>query len=160
MILSSTPKSGTTWLKALSFAIMTRSSCDESTIPLLTKTAHDLVPFLEYIVGSNVQTSDLDVPLVATHIPYTSLPKSIINSSCKIVYICSDPKDVFVSQWHFAHKLSATTGKASAMEDLQLEDAFEFFCEGLSIFGPYWEDHVLGYWRASLESLENTISKV
>ena len=28
---------------------------------------------------------------------------------------------------------------------------FEFFCEGLSIFGPYW-DHVLGYWRASLES--------
>ncbi|KAK7850507.1 flavonol sulfotransferase-like, partial [Quercus suber] len=161
VILSSTPKSSTTWLEAPSFAIITRSSCDESTNPLLTKMAHDLVPFLEFIVGSNVQTLDLDVPLVAeeilaTHIPYTSLPKSIINSCYKIVYICSDPKDVFVSQWHFAHKLSATTAKASAREDLHLEDAFEFFCGGLSPYGPYW-DHLLGYWRASLESPEKIL---
>nr|POE62655.1 flavonol sulfotransferase-like [Quercus suber] len=112
VILSSTLNSTITWLEALSFAIMTRSSCDESTNPLLTKMAHDLVPFLEFIVGSNVQTLDLDVPLVATHVPYTSLPKSIINSCCKVVYICSDPKDVFVSQWHFAYKLSATIAKA------------------------------------------------
>ena len=37
------------------------------------------------------------------------------------------------------------------MEDLHLGDAFMNFCEGLSSSGPYW-DHVLGYWRASLES--------
>ena len=41
--------------------------------------------------------------------------------------------------------------EASPMKEIHLRDAFEFFCEGLSIFGPYW-DHVLGYWRASLES--------
>ncbi|KAK7823800.1 flavonol sulfotransferase-like [Quercus suber] len=143
VILSSTLNSTITWLEALSFAIMTRSSCDESTNPLLTKMAHDLVPFLEFIVGSNVQTLDLDVPLVATHVPYTSLPKSIINSCCKVVYICSDPKDCY-------HR------KSSAMEDLHLEDAFEFFCEGLSSYGPYW-DHLLGYWRASLESPEKIL---
>ena len=132
------------------------TSCDESTNPLLTRMAHNLVPFLEIRVGSNMQMLDLDAPLVATHIPYTSLPKSIINSSCKIVYICRDPKDGFVSQWHFAHKLSATTAEALAIEDLHLEDAFEFFCEGLSPYGPYW-DHLLGYWRASLESQERIL---
>ncbi|RZC86387.1 hypothetical protein C5167_030467 [Papaver somniferum] len=33
---------------------------------------------------------------------------------------------------------------------LLIEDAFKFFCDGVSEFGPYW-DHVLGYWKASLE---------
>ena len=65
-------------------------------------------------------------------------------------------KDVFVSQWHFAHKLSATTAKAWAVEDLHLEDAFEIFCEGLSPYGPYGVC-LLGYWRASLESLERIL---
>ena len=31
-----------------------------------------------------------------------------------------------------------------------------YFCEGLSSSGPYW-DHVLGYWRASLESPERIL---
>ncbi|CAN1296890.1 Cytosolic sulfotransferase 5 [Linum perenne] len=31
-----------------------------------------------------------------------------------------------------------------------IEDGFEQFCLGFSIAGPYW-DHVLGYWKASLE---------
>ncbi|KAL8210936.1 hypothetical protein R6Q57_005373 [Mikania cordata] len=36
------------------------------------------------------------------------------------------------------------------MEDAPFEEAFEEFYQGLSNFGPYW-DHVLGYWKASLE---------
>ncbi|KAK4567949.1 hypothetical protein RGQ29_003638 [Quercus rubra] len=75
VILSSLPKSGTTWLKALTFAILTRSSF-------------------------GVQTS--------------------------------------------------------TMEGLDLKEAFELFCEGVSIAGPYW-NNVLGYWRASLESPERTV---
>ena len=47
IFLSIAPKSGTTWLKALSFAIITRSHFDESTNPLLIGLAHDLVRFLE-----------------------------------------------------------------------------------------------------------------
>ena len=156
VILSSAPKSGTTRLKALSFAVMTRSHFDEPASPLLTRLAHDCVPFLESEVRSNPQNLDLDVPLLATHIPYTSLPKSIIDSGCKIVYICRDPKDVFVSLWHFLRKMNPKAMDASALEDLHLEDAFEFFCEGFSSFGPYW-DHVLGYWRASLESPEKVL---
>ena len=57
--------------------------------------------------------------------------------------------------WHFNHKMSAKE-EVSAMKDLPLEDAFEFFCEGLTPSGPY-RDHLLGYWRASLESPENIL---
>ena len=87
---------------------------------------------------------------------HTFLTKSVINYSYKIVYICRDPKDVFVSLWHFSNKLSPKGMEASPMKEIHLRDAFEFFCEGLSIFGPYW-DHVLGYWRASLESPERIL---
>ena len=55
VILSSLPKSGTTWLKVLSFAILTRSSFDESTSPLLRTFSYDCVPFLELEIWSNPQ---------------------------------------------------------------------------------------------------------
>ncbi|KAL4629301.1 hypothetical protein ACB092_05G296000 [Castanea dentata] len=133
VILSSASKSG---------AIMTRFHFNESTSPLLTRLSHDCVPYLEFKLSSNSQKLDLDVPLVATHIPYTSLPKPVMNSSCKIVYLCRDLKDVFVSLWHFSNKLSPKGMEASPTKEIHLRDAFALFCEGLSIFGPYW-DHVL-----------------
>ncbi|MCL7025473.1 hypothetical protein MKW94_013054 [Papaver nudicaule] len=34
---------------------------------------------------------------------------------------------------------------------LSIDEAFEFFCKGVSQFGPFW-DHVLGYWKESLEN--------
>ncbi|KAL6012789.1 hypothetical protein ACLOJK_003278 [Asimina triloba] len=37
-----------------------------------------------------------------------------------------------------------------------LEDAFEMFCAGVFICGPYW-DHVLEYWKASLENPEKVL---
>ena len=55
VILSSLPKSGTTWLKVLSFAILTRSSFDESASPLLRTFSYDCVPFLELEIWSNPQ---------------------------------------------------------------------------------------------------------
>jgi hypothetical protein len=87
IILSSTPKSGTTWLKALSFAIVTRSSFNASTNPLLTTMPHECVPSMEGDLAQNSFHRNLDTPLIGTHVPYTSLPKSIIDSRCKIVYI-------------------------------------------------------------------------
>ena len=81
IILSSTPKSGTTWLKALSFAIVTRSSFDASTNPLLTTMPHECVLSLESDLAHNSFYRNLDTTLVGTHVPYTSLPKSIIDSS-------------------------------------------------------------------------------
>ncbi|WVZ86475.1 hypothetical protein U9M48_033243 [Paspalum notatum var. saurae] len=47
--------------------------------------------------------------------------------------------------WQFANKSRAKYGQ----ELMPIETAVEFFCDGLTPFGPYW-DHVLGYWRAHL----------
>jgi hypothetical protein len=156
MIVSSAPKTGTTWLKALCFAIVTRSHYDDSTNPLLTTMPHECVLSLEGDLAHNSYLRNDNIPLVSTHVSYTSLPKSIIDSSCKIIYICRDPKDAFVSLWHFVRNGSPKGVESCCKEQLCLEDAFELFCEGISIFGPYW-DNVLGYWKASLESPEKIL---
>ncbi|KAK6925168.1 Sulfotransferase domain [Dillenia turbinata] len=139
IVLATPQKGGTTWLNALAFAIVTRDQFNGSTSPLLTNVSHDCVRPLGLPSPREVPKTPL---LGAVHTPYVSLPKSILASGCKIVYMCREPKDLFVSQWHFQRSLSK--------EKVSLEEAFQLFCEGLSPYGPYW-DHVLGYWKASLE---------
>ncbi|XP_072963191.1 flavonol sulfotransferase-like [Typha angustifolia] len=152
LILTSYPKSGTTWLKALLFATVHRKSNVNPTSPhpLETLSPHQCIPFLETQVYTNNQIPNLDsLPsprLFATHIPFGSLPESIPGSNCKIIYICRDPKENLISWWHFNNKLRAYAN----MEPSPLEVTFEFFCNGASIFGSLW-DHVLGYWKEHLE---------
>ncbi|KAA8537352.1 hypothetical protein F0562_026961 [Nyssa sinensis] len=76
LILATIPKSGTTWLKALAFAIVTRKRfavMKNHFHPSLTSNPHDLVPFLEYMLYANNQIPDLSgLPsprLFATHVP-------------------------------------------------------------------------------------------
>ncbi|XWS37246.1 hypothetical protein CRYUN_Cryun19dG0027000 [Craigia yunnanensis] len=154
IILCSAPKTGTTWLKSLTFAIITRTSFDDSTSPLLSKMPHDCVPFLEVdlVHSSGLDNRDPGIPLLATHMPYSSLPRSIIDSGCKIVYICRDPKDAFVSLYHFVSRQK----EFKNIETLPLDEAFELYCEGVSSYGPYW-DHVLEFWRASLERADKIL---
>ncbi|KAL1121686.1 hypothetical protein V6Z11_D01G249700 [Gossypium hirsutum] len=87
------PKSGTTWLKALSFAIVTRNLYDTSNSPLLTKGPHYCVPDM---VGFE-------------HKPDIRQPAK------------QRPKE---------------------NEHISIEEAFELFCQGRSVFGPAW-DHIL-----------------
>ncbi|EOY13565.1 Sulfotransferase 2A [Theobroma cacao] len=47
IFLITTPKSGTTWLKALIFSIVNRKQFPHTQSPLLTTNPHDLVPFIE-----------------------------------------------------------------------------------------------------------------
>lgn len=70
--------------------------------------------------------------------------------------MCRDPKDTFVSLWQFARNASLKGLDSSTSEVAELEKVFELFCDGVTIYGPYW-DHVLGYWKASLESPERIL---
>ncbi|TXG46868.1 hypothetical protein EZV62_026162 [Acer yangbiense] len=152
IIVSTFPKSGTTWLKALTYAIVHRSRCAFEHSPLLTTNPHELVPFFEISYSLNKK----DIPsfehlytprIFGTHIPYSTLPDSIVNSNCRIVYICRNPLDQFISCWHFLLKLAHD----KESETLSLEEYFEKVCNGVQHAGPFWE-HVLGYWKASLDN--------
>ncbi|CAN7124904.1 unnamed protein product [Brassica rapa subsp. narinosa] len=151
IILVTNPKSGTTWLKALVFALINRNQFPVSSgnHPLLVTNPHLLIPFLEgvYYESPNFDFSELPSPrLMNTHISLLSLPESVKSSSCKIVYCCRNPKDMFVSLWHFGKKLAP-----EETADYPIEKAVEAFCQGKFIGGPFW-DHVLEYWYASLEN--------
>ncbi|XP_071737511.1 flavonol 4'-sulfotransferase-like [Rutidosis leptorrhynchoides] len=146
VLLCSCPKTGTTWLKALSFAIITRQKFNEFTSPLLTTMPHDCVPFLEKDlekIKENHKNSCF--PLVATHLPYTLLPESVITENCKIVYVYRNVKDVVVSNYNFMIELVKLR-----VEDAPFEEFFDEFYQGVSCYGPYW-DHILTYWKASKE---------
>lgn len=105
IILATFPKCGTTWLKALAFAITSRSGHSLAHHPLLTRHPQYAVPFLELPNRQIHPITELEtIPsprLLATHIPLSLQPTSITNVGCRIVYMCRDPKDMFVSKWHF-----------------------------------------------------------
>ncbi|XVF42618.1 hypothetical protein PTKIN_Ptkin01aG0378500 [Pterospermum kingtungense] len=154
IIVSSLPKCGTTWLKALTFSIVNRKQFAKEENPLLSLGPHQLVRVFEYDLYLNNPFPDLENTICAynqprlfsTHIPYASLPPSIKESKAKIVYICRNPMDLFISTWLFTDKL-----RAKNVEPLSLDEAFEMFCQGIHSFGPSF-DHVLGFWKASQEN--------
>ncbi|KAF6174215.1 hypothetical protein GIB67_033747 [Kingdonia uniflora] len=156
ILLVTAPKSGTTWMKALMFAIMNRNSYSSDEHPLLTFNPHMCVPFLEGNIYKENVIPDLNVlpspRLFATHIPYSSQPKLVKESRCRIVYLCRNPRDTFVLFWDFINQIRAK----NLIPALELEDAVEMFCDGITPFGPLW-DHILGYWKESIDSPENVL---
>ncbi|CAJ1936140.1 unnamed protein product [Sphenostylis stenocarpa] len=151
VFVASFPKSGTTWLKALTFAIVNLPSFSSfEHHPLLTSNPHELVSYPEFILSRDfhdqvLSLSNMSEPrLFSTHVPFSSLPESVTKSNCKIIYICRNPFDIFVSSWEFFTKL-----KLVSLPALTYEEAFEKYCNGIVGFGPWWS-HMLGFWKESI----------
>ncbi|PIA50765.1 hypothetical protein AQUCO_01200184v1 [Aquilegia coerulea] len=145
IIIASSLKAGTTWLKSLVPCII-NLPVDEDNDPLIKNNPHEVVSTLEIGVFQGKQNiSILPSPRIFhTHLPYNSVPDAIKNSNCKIVYIARNPKDVFVSLWHFMNIF-----RTQEQGPFSMDKAFESFCNGVHSFGPNL-DHVLEYWNKSL----------
>ncbi|XP_020198364.1 flavonol 3-sulfotransferase-like [Aegilops tauschii subsp. strangulata] len=152
VLLGSPPKCGTTWLKALSFAVMARDAYPPAGAghPLRRLNPHDCVPFMDELFSSGQQAKLDALPsprLMNTHMHHSLLPASVAdNPDCKIVYVCREPKDMVVSMWHFLRGVWRFT----------FAELFEWACEGKTPNGPVWE-HILGYWRASRAAPERVL---
>jgi len=152
VVVASFPKTGTTWLIALTFAIVNRQNFSVENHPLLTSNPHTLVSCLEFKIFCDdihdpvLHLSNMIEPrLFSTHTPFTSLPKSLTESNAKIIYICRNPFDTFVSAWTYFNKIRSTM----SLPAIELEEAFEMYCNGVVSFGPWWS-HMLGFWKESL----------
>ncbi|CAH2034133.1 unnamed protein product [Thlaspi arvense] len=157
IIVASFPKSGTTWLKALTVALLERSK-HSSNHPLLSDNPHGLVPVLELRLYTETSKPDLtnfssSPRLFSTHVPFHTLQEALKNSSCKVVYLWRNVKDALVSLWYFD---CANLKIEEERSMLLLESMFESFCKGVSYYGPFWE-HVLSYRRGSLEDPEHVL---
>lgn len=157
VIVASYPKSGTTWLKALTVALLHRSENGLQSHPLTSNSPHDLVPFFEMELYLKTSAPDLtklissSPRLFSTHMPFHTLREPLKDSHCKIVYVCRNVKDVIVSLWHFRSRIEKKEAEIS-----NLESIVESFCRGVHYFGPFWEN-VLSYWKGSLEDPEHVL---
>uniref|UniRef100_A0A6N2KGF7 Sulfotransferase n=1 Tax=Salix viminalis TaxID=40686 RepID=A0A6N2KGF7_SALVM len=86
--------------------------------------------------------------IFSSHSHYETLPPSIRDSGCKIVYICRNPLDQLVSSFHFVGKFKFKRENVKPLTSI--DEDFDNVCLGIRSFGPFW-DSVLGYWKASLE---------
>lgn len=150
VFLASFPKSGTTWLKALAFATLMRSTHPplDADHPLRHRNPHDCVRFLETFFHKEEFEALPSPRLLAMHFPCSLLPECLERSGCRIVYICRDPKDALVSaSWFFKKKLAGE--QQQQQQPFTIQEAFELFCEGRCPGGPQWQ-HVVQYWEESV----------
>ncbi|KAG2285180.1 hypothetical protein Bca52824_044784 [Brassica carinata] len=113
IILASFPKTGTTWLKALTFSILRHSS-----------TIHDDRDHLDNLNPHEVDTTKISCPRVFnTHLPLSFLPDTVMTSGSKVIYITRHPADTFVSLWHLYNNKFGT--------EISIQEAFDDFCKGL-----------------------------
>ncbi|CAO2840396.1 unnamed protein product [Amaranthus hypochondriacus] len=157
IILCSQPKTGTTWLKSLLFSLVNRSKYSIDQTPLLKNNPHELIHFLEsiyrdvYSYPKAHNLNELPSPrMFSTHMSFSSLPESIKTCKTRVLYICRNPFDTFVSLYYF----NSSFMKKQYGDDFNLpsiEDYFyDEFCQGMHPCGPFF-DHILEFWKASLE---------
>ncbi|XP_074297224.1 cytosolic sulfotransferase 5-like [Silene latifolia] len=155
LIISGLPKTGTTWLKSLLYTIVNRAIYPVNQNPLLRNHPQELVYNLENDIYGEAfayprpqHLDELPSPrLLSTHLPYAPLPESIRTSNCRLLYICRNPLDKFTSNFHF---ITSFVKNSNIGEMPHIEDLFDDYCEGKSLYGPFFE-HVVTYWKMSIE---------
>ncbi|XP_043852147.1 sulfotransferase 1C4-like [Dromiciops gliroides] len=141
ILISSYPKSGTTWLQEIVDMIQNNGDAEK------TRRAPTEIrnPFLEKIrlpYSGLDQANKMPSPrVIKTHLPVQLLPPSFWEKNCKMIYVARNAKDTMVSFFHF-HRMDKIFPDAGSWEEY-----FETFLEGKGVWGS-WYDHVKGWWKA------------
>ncbi|GIY37080.1 hypothetical protein CEXT_561021 [Caerostris extrusa] len=127
IIISSYPKTGTTWLQYIVLQIISKGT--------LFPSSEDLDRICPYMEMTGKSSLDLLKPprMYMHHIPYNMMQK---NKESKVLYIYRRPEDTFVSYYHFLQNLRE--------DNLDFDEYFENFLSGNVGYGRYF-DHIMSY---------------
>ncbi|XP_028928923.1 sulfotransferase 2B1 isoform X1 [Ornithorhynchus anatinus] len=130
------PKSGTIWMiEILSLILHDGDPTWARSVPNWER-----APWYETVVGPERLRNRPPPRLIASHLPIQLFAKSFFSSNAKVIYIGRDPRDVFVSLYHYS-KI------ASQLKDPESPDQFlQDFLKGEVQFGS-WFDHIKGWLR-------------
>ncbi|XP_067840816.1 amine sulfotransferase-like [Heptranchias perlo] len=123
------PKSGTVWMQQILSLIYS----DGDPAAVQSKPAIERVPWME-LPFSNFESRP-SPRLSVSHLPYQLIPKDFKKAKGKVIYVARNPKDIFVSLYHFQNYVVVLEAP------LSFEDFLEKFMDGRVIYGS-WFDHI------------------
>ncbi|CAJ0564813.1 unnamed protein product, partial [Mesorhabditis spiculigera] len=115
------PKSGTTWIQNIVYQILHGKTAE------IQYMASPMLEFFgpEYVEG-------LESPrIIKSHLRPEMLPNL---SDAKVIFAARNPKDLCVSYYHHFKNM-----KAYECKDMEFDDFFEFFMDGTTSYGDYFE---------------------
>jgi hypothetical protein len=135
------PKSGTNWMLQMAHQLLWHGQGEFDHI-------HSVIPwpdevYFPFLAGASIPLDDDSVwqaspqqrRVIQTHLPWDSLPYA---EDARYVSVIRDPKDVFVSNYHF---IRHTMGPAMPSVDTW----FRLFLNGNFLGGP-WPEHTASFW--------------
>jgi hypothetical protein len=138
VVICTYPKCGTNWAMQIAHQIAMRGDGEFASI-------HDVIPWPDWARQEMVVTLDDEAPLEAsptglrvikTHLEWDRVPYS---PEARYICIIRDPKDAFVSSYHFVRDVIFGPLMPSVRNWLQI------YCS--RFFPSIWSEHLDGYWQ-------------
>ncbi|KAM8927050.1 sulfotransferase 2B1-like [Pelodytes ibericus] len=128
------PKSGTNWMIEILNLIKNKGDANLSNlVPIYSRS-----PWFETVTGKDEIALLTRPRIISSHLPHQIFAKSFFTSKAKIIYTIRNPKDSFVSSYHFAKILRIF----KFPETFQVH--MEEFLKGNVVYGS-WFDHIKGW---------------
>ncbi len=148
VIVSTYAKSGTNWMLQIAHQIAHRGAGEYEHIHDVVPWPDALIPFKDCLLSEgDRRVGPTGMRVIKTHL---AEPDVMYNADARYIVVLRDPKDVFVSSYHFAHGVMAGVMKVRFTPTEWLE----MFTSGTFFFGP-WAEHTAKWWR--LRDRENVL---